>query len=592
MTPEMLLLIAIITTAVVLFAGEVFPVDKVSLLVLGGLVATGLVSPVQAVGGFGSPATITVACMLALSYGIEVNGGLNYLANKILDMAGGSEGRVLLTIVAAVGLLSAFINNTAAVALFLPLTLAMAREKHLNPSKLLMPMSFAAMFAGMCTLIGTSTNLLVYSVVQENLDWQIGMFEFAPAGLVFFLVGTLYIMLLGRYLIPSRRDPGRGLTEDYSLKHFVTELVVQPGSELIGKTLRQTRLGELYDVEVMEIIMDDKKVLATEQETTLKEGNILLVRGSPSKLMAIQDEVGVAIKALPLSDQDLEDDNIVLVEGFISPTSRLIDSTLKEVDFRRTFQATALAIRSHGRMIREKIGKTRLEFGDSLLVLTTRDRLNFLRESPDFLVLEEIRVSKIRNTQTYYAVGIFLGIVLAASAGFLTIVEASLVGVALMLLVGCFRLGELYSNLSWPTIIMLGCLIPLGEAMQNTGLAAWSSSQMLFLLQDYGPVVVLGGLYVLTTLLTSIMSNNATAVIIVPIAISMSTALEVDPKPFIIAVMFAASSAFMTPVGYQTNLFIFGPGGYRFGDFLKVGGPLNLIFSLLAILVIPFFFPF
>ena len=591
MTVEMLLLSAIIAGAVLLFALEVFPVDKVSVLVLSSLVVFDLVSPQQAIAGFGNPATVVVACMLALSYGIQNTGALNYLSDTLVHLAQKSEFRLLFSIIVAVGILSAFINNTAAVALFLPLTIAVAGEQRLDPSKLLMPMSFAAMFAGTCTLIGSSTNLLVYSLALDHLNWEIGMFEFSQVGLIFFAVGTSYLLLIGRHLVPSRRTRD-SLTKEYRLRNFVTELILKEDSPLIGKSIADSNFREGYGLEVIEILRGKIKLLPSAKETQLQEGDILLVQGDPQTLLQIQESQGVSIKALTVEDQDLEDENIILVEAFISPVSGLVDSTLKEVNFRQTYKANALAIRSHGRTIREKIGKIRLEYGDSLLILTSREQLQLLMKSSDFLVLEEVPRTFVRKDKIYYAVGIFLGIIALVSLNVLSIVEASVLGVGLMLLTGCLRLQDLYSHLSWQTIVMLACLIPVGSAMENTGLASLIATTLVGELDVLGPVAVLSGIYLLTSLLTSVMTNNATAILMIPISLSTAQQLQVHPEPFVMAVLFAASASFMTPIGYQTNLFIFGPGGYKFSDFLKVGGPLSLIFWILASLIIPLFWPF
>lgn len=590
MTLEMAILSAIIIAALICFITDFYPIDKVSILILSSLVLFRLVSPEEAIAGFGNPATVTVACMLALSYGIQSTGGLNYVANKIIDRAGTSELKILLAIMITVGALSAFINNTAAVALFLPLTIAVAREKHLDVGKFLMPMSFAAMFAGSCTLIGTSTNLLVYSSAVKQLDWEIGIFETAPAGLIFSAVGILYLLCFARHLLPSRQTRD-SLTKEYHLRHFVTELTLQNDSPLIGLTIANTEFREKYNVAVIEILRGTKRLLPSARHTQLKPGDILLVQGDPQALMELKNQQGVILKALTVEDQDLEDENIVLVEAFISPSSRLIESTLKEVDFRRTFKANTLAIRSHGRTIREKIGKIELEYGDSLLILTDRKQLEILRQTPDFLVLEEVRSNFLRKDKVYYAVGIFLGIILLAAFNILSIVEAAVLGTGLMLLTGCLKLRDLYSHLSWQTIIMLACLIPLGTAMANTGLSYLIADKLVELLRPWGPIAVLSGIYLLTSILTSIMSNSATAVLMIPISLSIASQLQVDPKPFLMAIMFAASASFMTPIGYQTNVFILGPGGYKFIDFIKVGTPLSILFWLIASFLIPTLWP-
>ncbi len=590
MTFDMAILALILIGTILLFALDVFPVDKVSLLVLGALIVAGLVTPEEAVSGFGNVATITVACMLAISYGIERTGALNYAANKLVELAGDSETRLMLAIMLSVGAPSAFINNTPAVAIFLPLTLSATRKRSLDASKFLMPMSFAAIFAGTCTLIGTSTNLLVSGLVRSHVEWDIQMFEFTEMGLVFFVTGILYMIFVGRFLLPSRRTT-ESLTEDYRLRHFVTELVIQPNSPLIGRTLAETSFRELHSIEVIEIIRGDLRLLPSEEEARLRRGDMLLVQGEPSTFMNIKNEVGVTLKALTVDDRFLQNENIVLAEAFVSPSSRLVDSTLKEVDFRRRYKANALAIRSHGRTIREKIGRVRLEYGDSLLILTERKLLDDLRATRDFLVLEEVGGPFLRKAKIPFALSIFAGIIIVAATGWMSILEAAVVGTGLMLLTGCFRVREIYNNLHWQTIVMLGCLIPLGKAMESTGMAEFIARNLIDNLEAYGPAAVLSGLYLVTMLLTSIMTNNATGVLMVPIAFSVASTLGVNPKPFVFAIMFAASASFMTPVGYQTNTFIFGAGNYKFSDFLKVGGPLNFLFWLLATILIPYFWP-
>ena len=590
-TFEMILLWAIVAGAVVLFSCDVFPVDKVSFLVLGALVATGLVQSNEAISGFGNPATITVACMLALSYGVQRTGALNFAANRIIQFAAESELKMLSAILTTVGVLSAFINNTAAVALFLPLTLSVTRKRNLDASKFLMPMSFAAMFAGTCTLVGTSTNLLIAQLFRDHGGSDVGMFDFAPMGLIFFAAGMLYLLTVGRRLLIPRRT-AESLTEDYQLRHFVTELILRPNSPLLGRTVEEAALSETFNIQAIEIIRGEERLLPSDNNARLQQGDILLVQGQSDSLLEMRDTAGVNLRALTVDDRFLEHDNLLLVEAFVSPNSSLVDSTLKEVNFRKTYKATALAIRSHGRTIRQKIGTVRLEHGDSLLVLTDRRQLGVLHQTQDFLVLEELPQTQLRKDKLPWALGIFVGIILAASFDVLSILEASILGTALMLLTRCIRSREIYSNLHWQTIVMLGCLIPLGTAMETTGTARFMAEYLVEELQGFGPTAVLSGLYLVTTVLTSLMSNNATGVLMLPIAISLGEALGTHLEPFVFCVMFAASASFMTPMGYQTNTFVFGPGGYKFSDFLRVGAPLGLLFWVLATLFIPIFWPF
>ena len=506
-TFEMILLWGILAGAVVLFSFDVFPVDKVSLLVLGALVATGLVRGSEAISGFGNPATITVACMLALSYGVQRTGALNFAANRIIQFAGKSEQKLLFSIMTTVGALSAFINNTAAVAIFLPLTLSVARKKNLDASKFLMPMSFAAMFAGTCTLVGTSTNLLIAQLFRDHAGSAIGMFDFAPMGLIFFAAGMLYLLTVGRRLWIPRRT-AESLTEDYQLRNFVTELILRPNSPLLGRTVAEAALSDTFNIQAIEIIRGEQRLLPTDENARLQEGDSMLVQGQPDSFLKLRNAVGVDLRALTVDDRFLEHENFVLVEAFVSPSSRLVDSTLKAVDFRRTYKANALAIRSHGRTIRQKIGTVRLEHGDSLLILTDRQQLGDLHRTEDFLVLEELPFTQLRKDKLPWALGIFIGIILAATFELLTILEAALLGTSLMLLTRCIRSQEIYSNLHWQTIVMLGCLIPLGTAMETTGTARFLAEYLVEGLQAFGPIAVLSGLYLVTTVLTSLMSKH------------------------------------------------------------------------------------
>lgn len=591
MSLEITVLSVILTLAVVLFAMDLFPVDKVGLIVLTLLILTRLVTPSEAIAGFANPAVLTVASMLALSYAVQRSGALHYFANRILDSAVARSWRFPIALLAAVGGMSAFINNTMVVALFLPLTLAFSRERNLNPGQLLMPMSFAATVAGTCTLVGTSANLVVYALLMQGTGISIGIFEPTPMGIIFYSVALIYLITVGRKLVPARSDR-KSLTEDFRSRHFVTEFVVQKASSLVGKSVAETRLGETYGVEVLEVIRKSQRLLPGTAGTRLEEGDLLLVQGEPKSLVSLRSEAGLRLKALKrVSGRDLENDDILLVEAFISPSSRLVESTLKQVDFRRTFKATALALRSHGRTIREKIGRTKLEFGDSLLILTSQDQLQTLRSLPDFLVLEEVRVTFLDKAKVYCSVAIFGGVILAAAAGWMGILEAALVGVGMMVLTGCLRLQDLYFNLSWQIVISIACLIPLGLALERTGLASTLGHSLVQFIGPTGPLAVLSAVYLISALLTSLLVNGAVAILMLPIALSTAAELQLNPEPFAMAVLFAVSTGFLTPIGYQTSPFIIGPGEYRFGDFLRAGGPLSFVFWLCATWLIPLFWP-
>lgn len=590
MTFEIILVLVILAGAVACFATERLPVDLVALLVLSALLGSGILTPEQAVSGFSNPATVTVAAMFVLSAGLARTGAVNLLGRRLARVGRLGFRPALLALMALIGAVSAFINNTAAVAIFLPIVIGLARDMGISPSKLLIPLSFASMFGGVCTLIGTSTNILVSSIAEQHGQPPFGMFELAPLGLVMFAAGGLYLLTAGVRLIPDRRAAA-DLTQSYGMGEYLTEILVLPEARAVGRPLRESKLVRDLDLDVLEIRREGRQ-LTPGPDTVLAAGDLLRVRCDVEKIRRAEDQEGIVLKSgLKWRDEDLSSE-AALLEAVIAPGSALEGKTLKEAGFRQIYGGTALAIRHRGELMRERLANTRLRSGDVLLVEVRRDRVEALQRNPDFVIVSEVGLDEPRQGKLLVATAIVAGVVAVATLGLLPIVGSAILGSVLLVLTRCITLDEAYQAIEWRIVFLLGGILPLGIALETSGAARLLSSLLVDTVGLWGPVALVSAFYLLTSLLTEAMSNNATAALLAPIAISTAAALEVDPRPFLVAVTFAASASFMTPVGYQTNTLIYGPGHYRFADFLRVGTPLNLLFWLIATLLIPRFWSF
>jgi len=591
MTFEIAMTLAILLAAIILFVTEKLPVDLIALSIMVSLLAAGIIPVERGIAGFSNPATVTVGAMFVLSEGLFRTGAVNFIARALTAVARRSYWLALFTIMVTVGALSAFINNTAAVAVFMPILLGIARTTKTSPSRWLMPLSFASMFGGVCTLIGTSTNILVSASAQEHGQPAFGMFEFAPLGLVMFAVGLLYMMTIGARLIPDRRDVG-DLTQTFGMGDYLTEITLLPEAKSVGKPVRESRLGREFDVAILEVRRGSQPVMLPSPDMILEAGDQLLVRCSVDKIRTLQKAVGVELKpSTKWHDEDLVTDETTLAEAVIPPNSGLVGRSLSQARFRNRFGAVVLAIRHHGQVLHENLATTTLLAGDVLLLEVRRAQLPILRRNQQFIVVSEMDTSEFRRSKILPAFLVILGVVSSATFGLFPIVTSALIGSVLLVLLGCLSLGEAYRAVEWRVIFLLAGVLTLGAALEETGAAGYLSSWLIESIGGWGSVTLISAFYLITTVLTQVVSNNATAVLLTPIAIAAAKALDVDARPFLVAVTFAASTSFMTPVGYQTNTLVYGPGQYRFRDFIRVGTPLNVIFWLLATFLIPRIWP-
>lgn len=592
MTTDILLVLAILCLTVALLMSEKLRVDAVAVLVMLTLVSFGLLTPSEGLAGFANPATITVGAMFILSYGLQQTGAVNELGKWLVKLAGSSQTRLTFSIMGAVAVMSAFINNTAAVAVFLPLTLKVARGLKESASRLLMPLSFAAMFGGTCTLIGTSTNILVNVIAQEyGLD-GFGMFEFLPLGLLITGVGMLYMLIIGRRLIPDRQAQNQ-LTDRYQLRDYLTEVELLPNSPLVGQTVDQIQLALDSDINIIDIIRDKEDIPLPSVTRFLQAGDKLILSSNLQGLVQLmQRDEWEIMPEVSMEEMSLSDPSYTLAEAVIAPQSKLIGQRLRESDFRRQYNVVVLGIQHHGKLIRSNLADLRLEVSDVLLLYGERADIDKLHKFKEFLMLRAVPGVQVRSQKAPLALAIVAGVVLLAALELLPIVVSAVLGGFLMVLTGILSLDEAYQALDAQVLTMLAGILSLGVAMEKSGTAAYLADLAVNLAGPYGPMALLSVFYLMTTLLTSVMSNNATAALLAPIVISVAAGLGVSPIPFLIAVTFAASASFMTPIGYQTNTMIYGPGGYRFFDFMRVGGPLTLLFWIISTLLIPVFWPF
>jgi len=592
LTPEIVATLAVCGGAFGLFVWGRLRLEVVGLTTVAAVVLLGLVSPSEAVSGFANEAVVTVALVLGLSTGLLRTGAVDLLGRWIERLAGDSEMRMLVAILAMIVPVSALINNTAAVAVLIPMVVGLSRRSGIPASRLLMPLSYGSQLGGTLTLIGTSTNLLVAGMVLDHGLDRIGLFEITPAAAVLAVLGIGYLLTVGRWLTP-RREPQGDTPISRGLREYLSEMRVPAGSELAGAVLADADLEDRYDVRLLGLIRDDDRRLP-EDDLRLEKGDRLLVSGALEQIVALaaDDQLVAEHTASRLGEHDRPETDLRTAEMLVAPRSRAIGRDLHDLRRRLSDTVSVLALERHGEELREPIGELELDPGDILLFRGPLDRLQALHESGDFALLGMVDLPPKRTERMAAAVGIMLAVVVTAATGLTSIMVAALVGMLAMILTGCVRMEEVYQHVDWQVIVLLGSLLGLGATLESTGTARYLAAAILQLVRDLGPAGVLATFYLLTSVLTEMVTNNAAAIVLTPIAIATAGELGVSAMPFVVAVMFAASNSFATPVGYQTNTFIHAPGGYRFVDFVRVGGPMVLVMAAVAALVLPLFFPF
>jgi di/tricarboxylate transporter len=582
-----ILVTVILVVAMAMFIWGRIRIDVIGLGVLVALFLLQLISPKQVLEGFANSATVTIASMFVISAGMERTGLVDWVARLLDRIAGKTRARLVVVLALTAALLSGFIINTAIVAVFIPVSMVLARGRNIAASKVLIPLSFASQFGGVCTLVGTTTNLIVNEIVIDRGLEPFGFFEFLPLGLAMAGAGIVYLVLLSGWLLPSRSAQAEGL-DRARLADYFAEMEVTEKSSLIGQKWKGAGVEKEQKVKLANLLRAGKAV-SKPPRTVIREGDVLLLYGHIEDLMDTGSKYDLQMgqKTRGGTSVDLE-----LAEVLIPPGSNLVGRPLRSVGLFRRHRLSVLAVQRRGRTIRECIADCRLNEYDTVLLQGHKGDIAHVVNSPNAIVTSELTDLHVRRSRAAVAVAVVLGVVLLTTLDVIPIMLASLLGAAVMVFTRCLDIEEAYKAVDWQIVFLLAGVLPLGVAMQEHGAAQWLAENVLEPIAGTSPVILLAVLYGVTAVLTEAMSNKAAAAILAPIAFTTALALDIDPRPLLVAITFAASTSFATPIGYVTNTMIYSPGGYRFTDFTKIGVPLNIIFWGIAVALIPIIWPF
>ena len=596
MTPDIALVMVLLLFGFIMFVTEMFSIDVTAMILLTILFMLGFLTPSEALSGFSNPAVITIAFLFIISRALQKTRILEYLIVRVRRLADKSIliGRAVYLF--TIGVASAVVNNTAIVAIFMPVSIRLAQKYKMSPSKMLIPLSYSAILGGTLTLVGTSTNLLVNSIYVKVPGVEpMGMFEFFKYGAILMVVGLLYILFIAPMILPSRTSTS-SLTKSYRLGGYLTEMRITAESPLNGRTCLERGINKNYDVMVLDILRDNKMITNMIRLTKLKEGDVLFVRGTLENFLRMKEVEKVALLTdEKLTQEELEQEDNVVLECLITDKSDLVGKSLMTSNFRRRFGSFILAIRREGTIVREKIAHVILSAYDTLLVYGPKNKVNELSKTNEFVVLGEVDAELRKQRFWWMTIVVIIGTIALAAFGFMPIVKSAMLGVVILLALKILTPQESYQSINWQVIILISALIPVGIVIQKTGTAGWIagliSSATESVPSKWQPRVLLALIYFITIFLTEISSNAATAIIMTPISIAVAQQMGFDPRAFVFAVAFAASASFITPVGYQTNLMVYGPGGYKFSDYIRVGFPLAFIFWIMAVFILPILWP-
>jgi len=604
-TPGTALVFALVFVALLLFVTERIPSDTTALAVLVTLAVLEpwtRISAADALSGFASPATLTVVAMYMLSEGVQRTGLVDRLGDLLSRATGGSERRLLGATVGTTGLAASVVNNTPIVAVFIPMITDIAGRNGISPSKLLLPLSYAAMLGGTLTLVGTATNILASDLSRQLLGHPLSMFEFTKLGVVVFAVGAAYLLTVGRWLTPARIDPADDLTRSFGLENHLLRLVVRESSPLIGLTVDEA-VAEMdvdagTDLDVLQVERDGESYLASTTDRRLAAGDLLTVRTTLQVANRVAGAYGFRHRH---HDEVTEDDlagtphDGTLVEVVFPGDSRFVGTRIGESALDERFDTTVLAVRRGDEVTTRELDDVELHAGDALLLQTTAGAVAYLADRGEMIVTREAEdpgdlAAAVRaetappslDPRTPVAAGILVAVIVVAALGLLPVVVAALGGVVAMIVTGCLSPADAYDAVSWNVVFLLAGVLPLGLAMQRTG----GDAVLAGLLSASATAIPLFGVlalvYLCSALLANVVTPVATAVLMIPVAVDTAARVGANRLTFLLAVMFACSTAFMTPVGYQTNLMVYGPGGYRFTDYVRVGAPLQLLVTVVT----------
>ncbi len=589
MTLEIVLCLTILGVAIGLFAWDRIPADVVALGVMLALAVLGLLTPAQAFAGFASDTVLMILGLLIMTAGLGQTGVVDFAGRKLIGLIGRNDSYMLPAIMISVAFLSAFISNTAATAFFIPIVLGFAAKSGVSPSKYLLPLAFASIVTSSVTLISTSTNLVVSDLMTRQQMAPMGMFELAPVGIPIAVLGLFYMWFVGVRLMPERAKAPTA--DDVGERDYHAELVVLPGSALIGKPVAETRLGEDSGLGIVKIVRDGGPVAGSPDDAILNAGDDLRVTGKRADVLKVKEIAGVEIRAdAHHADDDTATEAQTVVEGTLLPNSPLIGATLKSAEFKDRYGLQVLAINRGGSAIPQKLSRVALRLGDVLLLQGKPENVKALEQGNLFSIFGGVDHTRLNVERAPLAAAIFAFALAVATFKVAPLAVAVLSGAFLMLVSRCISPEEAYRQVEWKVLILIGALFSLGTAMDTTGTGRFLAQQLIAVAGDQPPWVMLSCFFALTLALTQPMSNQAAAIVVVPIAIATAQAMELNPRTFAMMVAVAASCSYLTPLE-PSCLMVYGPGRYRFSDFFKVGLPLTVLIYAVAILMVPIIWP-
>ncbi len=590
MTPQIALLLAIVGVSVVLFSLEPLPADVIALGILLSLILTGLLPAQKAFASFGSDTVMMMLGLLLLTAALVRTGVVDSIKQAILRRVGEQTNRLLAVLMLAAATLSSFMSNTATTAVFVPVTIGLARRVRISPSKLLMPLAFASILASSVTLVSSSTNIVISGLMTGYGLRPMGMFELTPVGIAIALMGLVYMFFLGHRLVPDR-STGDEPAEGFGIQPYLTEVLILPHSPLRGKTLAESGLGRDLDLTVLRVVRAKQQHLTPRADLRLEEGDVMLVKGQRDEVLKVKDRVGLAIKAdVQLSDPGLQTEEMTLVEAILLRSSPLLGRTLKGMGFRQRYGLQVLGINRRGETLLHKLGQIPLKLGDQLLVQGHRANIAVLDEDGTFRVVSTVNRERPNVRRAPQAVAIFAGALALAAANILSLPVAVLLGALVAFMARCITPEEAYRQVEWRALIVLGCMLAVGSAMEYTGTASFLATRIEALVGQVPPLWLLSGFFALTLLLTQPMSNQAAAAVVIPVALQTASQMDLNPRTFAMMIAVAASCSYLTPLE-PSCLMVYGPGRYRFRDFVKVGSLLTVLTYVLAIVLVPMFWP-
>lgn len=623
MTLDMWAALIILAAAVLFFITEWLRVDVVALGVMTALMLTGLLDPNEAISGFSNPAVLTIAALFIVGGAVMQTGLASAIGQRLLTIAGDHPTRLMVVIMLSVALMSSFMSSTGTVALLLPAIISLGRSANISPSKLLLPLAYGSLLGGATTLIGTPPNIIVTDLLREQGEPTFGFFDFTPIGLALLVAGVLYMLLIGRHMIPDykpkqefqRVETPEELVDIYRLPDNIYKLRVRRSSNLVGQTVAESQLGQKYNITILDIQRPARKrevaklgerslvlqsngsdSISPTADTVLNPDDILIVQGESTEIAHASAQLNLGIVPVQAEDEvSIITNEAGIAEILLPPRSSLIGKTIVETRFGSQYNLTVLGIRRPGNEMHLDLKETRLQFGDTLLVQGQWNKILDLRKKGrDFVVMgqPEQMLGAPTREKAPIALLIMAGMILLMVTNWLSIVAASMLAALAMIVTGCLTIDDAYESINWKSLVLIAGMLPMSIALERVGLVNLAADWLTTYLGASGPMVVLGGLFLTTSLFTQILSNTATTVLVAPIALAAAHNLNVHPHSFMMGVAIAASMAFATPVASPVNTLVMGAGSYKFIDYIKVGGTMILVSLGVALLVLPLIFPF